>query len=92
MRDVVTKTWHPKPGESIINPFPPEDEVIPRYLVLVNGSVHADFESEDAAIRFATAEFVEPSVEVVRSIRRWELDRLTGEMLEVGEKLKEQPC
>jgi hypothetical protein len=76
-----------------------DDDVVPRYLVLVDGSFFGEFDSESAALAEA-ARRLDPNsqyrgapdpVEVVRSVRRWELDAETGEMLEVGEKLKEQP-
>jgi hypothetical protein len=71
------------------------DDVVPRYLVLVNESVWGpEFNSEAEAIEYA--EQPPPnnrfrSVEVVRSVLRLEIDSETGTMLEVGEKLKEQP-
>lgn len=66
------------------------DDVIPRYLVLVGGSISQEYESESLALIGAESTLRESlvrRVEVVRSVRRWELDTATGEMLEVGEKL-----
>lgn len=76
------------------------DDVIPRYLVIVDGEQQYspdDYESEAKALRAAEewlAKFGKyrrfDNLEVVKSVRRWELDTATGEMLEVGEKLREQ--
>ncbi len=70
---------------------------VPRYLVLVDGQRHREYESEEQALGFAD-DFIfivrnkdRSSVEVVGSVRRWELDVPTGEMLEVGERLQEVP-
>ena len=66
------------------------DDVIPRYLVLVDGKVCSTVDGgESEAIHKAeTMPYqLARSIEVVRSVRRWELDTATGEMLEVGEKL-----
>ena len=66
------------------------DDVVPRYLVIVDEQSTFEFDSEHAAITIAESMLPKHSVEVVRSVRRWETDDETGEMLEVGEKLKEQ--
>lgn len=76
---------------------------IPRFLVLVDGEPRAEYQSEAAAIidgeeqvraadhAPAGHRYMVRSVEVVRSVRRWERDADTGELLEVGEKV-EQPA
>jgi hypothetical protein len=78
-----------------------DDDVVPRYLVLVDDCQRPEeYESEESAMAAAN-EIVSRTeaayarkgrttvdcVEVVLSVRRWELDSETGTMLEVGEKL-----
>ena len=71
------------------------DDPIPRYLVLRHEPGIREFQSEAEALAYGELMAARMSdgrrqnmvVEVVRSVRRWELDAPTGELLEVGERL-----
>lgn len=76
----------------------PDDEVVPRYLIAVDGrTLPQEYQSEGAARVVAESAMSADRrnrpkhVEVVRSVLLWMIDEETGTMLLVGEKLKEQP-
>jgi hypothetical protein len=69
-----------------------DDDVVPRHLVIADGRIIGEHESEWSALHYAdtlVCDSTHATVEVVRSVRRWELDTDSGEMLEVGDKLKQ---